>query len=143
MASIGIGNLDFSGDFQGPAAGSAKSMLRPEACIDTVYCLGDVELSQQITRSTSSSVTQQEIYGQKIEDSSEHSSTANSSTANGFATSNLAENEKFELLSAYLDDEVTAEERALVNHWLASDPEMQKSYQKQLKLKQALKAFFS
>ncbi|MEO0645594.1 MAG: hypothetical protein AAFZ17_05475 [Cyanobacteria bacterium J06650_10] len=138
MASIGIGNLDFSGNFQGPAAGSAKPMLQPEAYIDTVYSLGDVKLSQRIARSTNSSVTQQEIYGQKIEDSSEHSSTADS-----FAASNLAEDKKFELLSAYLDDEVTAEERALVNHWLASDPEMQRSYQKQLKLKQALKAFFS
>ncbi|MGD1867872.1 MAG: anti-sigma factor family protein [Phormidesmis sp.] len=51
--------------------------------------------------------------------------------------------EAFELLSAYLDDEVTAEERCLVQHWLASDPEMQSHYQKQLRLRQAMKLFMS
>ncbi|MEM6868399.1 MAG: hypothetical protein AAF528_08465 [Cyanobacteria bacterium P01_C01_bin.121] len=49
--------------------------------------------------------------------------------------------EAFELLSAYLDDEVTDDERGLVEHWLASDPELQSHYQKQLRLRQALKVF--
>ena len=49
--------------------------------------------------------------------------------------------EKFELLSAYMDDEVTAEERALVEHWLSSDPLMRRHYQKQLKLRAAIKSF--
>jgi len=51
--------------------------------------------------------------------------------------------EAFELLSAYLDDEVTEEERCLVQHWLASDPEMKSHYQKQLKLRQAMRLFLN
>ncbi len=48
--------------------------------------------------------------------------------------------ESFQLLSAYLDDEVTGEERCLVEHLLASDSEMKSHYQKQLRLRQAFKA---
>ena len=49
--------------------------------------------------------------------------------------------EAFELLSAYLDEEVTVEERCLVEHWLASDPEIRSHYQKQLQLRQAFRVF--
>lgn len=49
--------------------------------------------------------------------------------------------EAFELLSAYLDNEVTEAERCLVQHWLASDPDIKSDYQKQLQLRQALKSF--
>jgi hypothetical protein len=36
--------------------------------------------------------------------------------------------EQFELLSAYLDDEVTPAERATVNQWLANDPAVRQLY---------------
>lgn len=44
----------------------------------------------------------------------------------------------FELLSAYLDGEVTAAERQQVEAWLASDPEGQRLYQRLLTLKQQM-----
>ncbi len=47
--------------------------------------------------------------------------------------------EKFELLSAYLDDEVTGEERRLVDRWLVSDLELQAHHQKQVRLRKALR----
>ena len=56
---------------------------------------------------------------------------------------NFTTDEKFELLSAYLDNEVTKEEQALVDQWLTSDTEMQKIYQKQLRLKHAIREIFS
>ncbi len=37
--------------------------------------------------------------------------------------------EQFELLSAYLDDEVTDQERALVEGWLATDPIIRQAFQ--------------
>lgn len=37
--------------------------------------------------------------------------------------------EQFELLSAYLDDEVTESERALVEYWLATDPVIRHAFQ--------------
>ena len=55
----------------------------------------------------------------------------------------LTDDEKFELLSAYLDSEVTEEEQCLVEHWIASDPDMKNQYEKQLKLRAAIKAFWS
>ncbi|MGB7086786.1 MAG: RseA family anti-sigma factor [Phormidesmis sp.] len=51
--------------------------------------------------------------------------------------------EKFELLSAYLDGEVSDQERRLVMQWLLSDPQLQKHYQAQLKLRQAMRSFSS
>ncbi len=48
--------------------------------------------------------------------------------------------EKFELLSAYLDDEVTEQEQCLVEHWLSSDFQLQQQYQAQLKLRLAMRA---
>jgi len=46
--------------------------------------------------------------------------------------------EQFDLLSAYLDGEVTSSERQKVRYWLESDPNFQKSYQKLLHLQQGL-----
>jgi hypothetical protein len=44
-------------------------------------------------------------------------------------------NERFELLSAYMDGEVTAEERRLVESWLATEPQVQQMHQRLLSLK--------
>jgi anti-sigma factor RsiW len=46
--------------------------------------------------------------------------------------------DRFELLSAYLDSEVTASERKQVEHWLATDPEIQCLYGRLLKLRHRL-----
>lgn len=43
--------------------------------------------------------------------------------------------ERFELLSAYMDGEVTAEERRLVESWLANEPKVKQMYQRLLELK--------
>ena len=42
--------------------------------------------------------------------------------------------EQFDLLSAYLDGEVTPSERQKVRYWLENDPNFQKNYQKLLHL---------
>ncbi len=46
---------------------------------------------------------------------------------------------RFELLSAYLDDEVTADERKLVAQWLTEDAHTQQMYQRLLMLRQAIR----
>lgn len=46
---------------------------------------------------------------------------------------------RFELLSAYLDNEVTSEERQLVAQWLRDDPKIQQMYQRLLMLRQAIR----
>ncbi|MEL6604239.1 MAG: hypothetical protein AAFP20_13550 [Cyanobacteria bacterium J06614_10] len=51
--------------------------------------------------------------------------------------------EKFVLLSAFLDDEVTEQERALVIGWINSDPQLQRQYQEQMKLREAMKSIAS
>lgn len=43
-------------------------------------------------------------------------------------------NERFELLSAYMDGEVTAEERRLVESWLANEPKVQQMHQRLMAL---------
>ncbi|MEL6777264.1 MAG: hypothetical protein AAFO06_08415 [Cyanobacteria bacterium J06597_16] len=48
--------------------------------------------------------------------------------------------EKFQLLSAYLDDEVSEHERHLVAHWLASDAKLKNYYQSQQQLRQAIRS---
>lgn len=50
----------------------------------------------------------------------------------------FTDDEKFELLSAFLDNEVAEDEQRLVQHWLRTDPKVQQTYQQQLKLKAAL-----
>ncbi|MUL37678.1 anti-sigma factor family protein [Gloeocapsopsis dulcis] len=47
--------------------------------------------------------------------------------------------DRFELLSAFLDGEVTAAERQQVEEWLANDAEIQRLYARLLKLRQGIK----
>jgi anti-sigma factor RsiW len=49
-------------------------------------------------------------------------------------------NERFELLSAYMDGEVTAEERRLVESWLANEPQVRQMHQRLLALKDGFSA---
>ena len=49
--------------------------------------------------------------------------------------------DRFELLSAYLDGEVTAAERHQVEAWLATDPQMQQLHVRLLTLRQELQMF--
>jgi len=51
----------------------------------------------------------------------------------------MLKRDRFELLSAYLDGEVTAAERRQVEDWLATDPEVQCLYRRLLNLRQALR----
>lgn len=46
----------------------------------------------------------------------------------------------YELLSAYLDGEVTAAERKQVEEWLANDPTVQSLYARQIKIRQGLRS---
>lgn len=46
--------------------------------------------------------------------------------------------DRFEMLSAYLDGEVTADERRLVDRWLEQDPAVQRLYARLLKLRQGM-----
>jgi anti-sigma factor RsiW len=46
--------------------------------------------------------------------------------------------ERFELLSAYIDGEVTETEEQLVEQWLSNDIDFRRLYQQQLKLRQLL-----
>lgn len=48
--------------------------------------------------------------------------------------------ERFELLSAYLDGEVTASERQQVQAWLATDPAFAKQYRQMQQMQQAMSA---
>ncbi|NDJ16761.1 anti-sigma factor family protein [Myxacorys almedinensis] len=48
--------------------------------------------------------------------------------------------DRFELLSAYLDGEVTATERRQVEEWLANDPTVQQLHARLLKLRQAFRS---
>lgn len=47
--------------------------------------------------------------------------------------------DRFELLSAFLDGEVTAAERQQVEEWLENDPEIQRLYARLLKLRQGIR----
>jgi anti-sigma factor RsiW len=53
-------------------------------------------------------------------------------------SSNLIQRDRFELLSAYLDGEVTAAERKQVEVWLASDQTVQRLHSRLLKLRHGL-----
>jgi anti-sigma factor RsiW len=48
--------------------------------------------------------------------------------------------DRFELLSAYLDGEVTAAERRQVESWLQNDPVVQRLYSRLLKLRQGMQS---
>lgn len=52
----------------------------------------------------------------------------------------MIKRDRFELLSAYLDGEVTPHERQLVNSWLAHDPTAKCLYNRLLCLRQGLKS---
>lgn len=49
------------------------------------------------------------------------------------------ERDRFEMLSAYLDGEATAQERLQVQGWLDTDPETQQLYRRLLQLRRGLK----
>lgn len=48
--------------------------------------------------------------------------------------------EKFEILSAYLDNEASKEDCLLVEQWLETNPQFRQQYQAQLKLRAAIRA---
>jgi ferric-dicitrate binding protein FerR (iron transport regulator) len=52
---------------------------------------------------------------------------------------NSLKRDRFELLSAYLDGEVTAPERRQVEDWLKTDPKMQGLYARMLKMQQGVR----
>jgi anti-sigma factor RsiW len=52
----------------------------------------------------------------------------------------MLQRDRFELLSAYLDGEVTAAERKQVEEWLATDPVVKRLYTRLLELRQGLQA---
>jgi negative regulator of sigma E activity len=71
----------------------------------------------------------------------EDSSSGNWETSNSpLGTLDMQKRDRFELLSAYLDGEVTAAERRQVQEWLATDPQVQCLYNRLLKVRQALRA---
>ena len=51
----------------------------------------------------------------------------------------MLKRDRFELLSAYLDGEVTAAERQQVEDWLVNDPEIQRLYARLIRLRQELR----
>lgn len=53
---------------------------------------------------------------------------------------NAVQRDRFELLSAYLDGEVTATERKQVEEWLATDASMQQLHHRLLKLRQGFRS---
>ncbi len=52
---------------------------------------------------------------------------------------NMMKRDRFELLSAYLDSEVTADERRQVEEWLANDPSVQSLHRRLLSVRQGLR----
>jgi anti-sigma factor RsiW len=55
-----------------------------------------------------------------------------------FNSSMIIPEERFELLSAYIDGEVTEAEEQLVEQWLSDDVDFRRLYQQQLRLRQSL-----
>lgn len=51
----------------------------------------------------------------------------------------MQKRDRFELLSAYLDGEVSAGERRQIEQWLATDPQVQSLYKRLLKLRQVIR----
>ncbi len=56
------------------------------------------------------------------------------------ASPDVLQRDRFEMLSAYLDGEVSADERRQVEDWLANDPTVQQLHGRLLKLRQAFQA---
>jgi len=61
-------------------------------------------------------------------------------TMNNQVESNTSQRDRFELLSAYLDGEVTATERKQVEDWLATDVTVQQLHTRLLKLRQGFRS---
>lgn len=70
----------------------------------------------------------------------EHLSTKASHVNQQIGVIDMLKRDRFELLSAYLDGEVTAAERRQVEEWLATEPEVQCLYARLLKLRQEVRA---
>jgi hypothetical protein len=60
-------------------------------------------------------------------------------TNNLTGAKNMVKRDRFELLSAYLDGEVTAAERRQVEDWLANDPSVQSLHKRLLSLRQGFR----
>ena len=58
------------------------------------------------------------------------------SPAGNLGVIDIQKRDRFELLSAYLDGEVSAQERRQVESWLSTDPQIQSLYKRLLKLRQ-------
>lgn len=71
--------------------------------------------------------------------SSDDLSAADSSEHRASIMGAYDEETRFELLSAYVDNEVTSEERQLVAQWLRDEPDIQRMYQQLLMLRQAIR----
>lgn len=63
---------------------------------------------------------------------------ANKNFNEKFNESMITPDERFDLLSAYIDGEVSGAEEQLVETWLSDDPNFRLVYQQQLKLRQLL-----
>lgn len=72
--------------------------------------------------------------------SQEHLSTKASHVNQTIGVIDMLKRDRFELLSAYLDGEVTAAERRQVEEWLANEPEVQCLYRRLLKLRQEVRS---
>ena len=59
-----------------------------------------------------------------------------SDVINELITMDMHNRDRFELLNAYLDGEVTADERRQIENWLATDSQVQCLYARTLKLRQ-------
>ncbi|MEM9807325.1 MAG: hypothetical protein AAF959_18830 [Cyanobacteria bacterium P01_D01_bin.56] len=75
----------------------------------------------------------------KTHSSDDSSSTADSGEHRASMMGAYDEETRFELLSAYVDNEVTSEERQLVGQWLRDEPDIQRMYQQLLMLRQAIR----
>ena len=61
------------------------------------------------------------------------------SPAGNLGTLDMQKRDRFELLSAYLDGEVSSQERRQVEEWLATDAQVQSLYKRLLKLRQVIR----
>lgn len=78
---------------------------------------------------------------QSFPDSDHSEDEKNLENISPLALFDAASMDRFELLSAYLDGEVTALERRQVQQWLDTDPQVQKWYRQLTKLQQSAKYF--
>jgi anti-sigma factor RsiW len=69
-----------------------------------------------------------------------HSESLNSNNRQQPRSLDTIQRDRFELLSAYMDGEVSADERRQVEDWLANDPTVQSLHSRLLNLRQAFQA---